>query len=381
MRSSCSEDSPGSGIPSALRSIPSLRSLSFVRSISMKPSHPMGASIAYSPECVKGEFSEVGLPLYGVFGSLPTLLVFAWAFTPRPSLLEHLPSHLLHLAFGVHLHIPACACLLGYLVGYLIRLTFSVLVRISPRTRILGYPLCEVLVGGLGIHARPLQGHVLHHDLSGLRRLLCLLAYLLCYVIRRLHGLHGWRRLHGRHRLHGFQRVFPHAGQRARLDVAPLDPPLNLFGPALGLPCLPLLIAYAHLLCLPHWCRACRLLALCHARYILLLLGTPWGYAQALLRTLLGALLTFGEGKYCELRHNGVLRSSPPEVATSRCALGGSSASQTPHLLHDGRRERGAGGPQAGAPESTGSGGELPMSKTLGGPSFAGLRPLSWLSR
>src|SRR5215211_3700301 len=208
----------------------------------------------------------------------------AWAFTPGLSLLEHLPSHLLHLAFGVHLHIPACARLLGYLVGYLIRLTFSVLVRISPRTRILGYPLCEVLVGGLGIHARPLQGHVLHHDLSGLRRLLCLLAYLLCYVIRRLHGLHGWHRLHGRHRLHGFQRVFPLAGQRARLDVAPLDPPLNLFGPArgivcprrdlfadlpirpahglvdpaLGLPCLPLLIAYAHLLCLPHWCGACR---------------------------------------------------------------------------------------------------------------------------
>src|SRR5215208_3625912 len=177
MRSSCSEDSPGSGIPSALRSIPSLRSLSFVRSISMKPSHPMGASIAYSPECVGGEFSEVGVPLYGVLGSLPTLLVFAWAFTPGLSLLEHLPSHLLHLAFGVHLHIPACARLLGYLVGYLIRLAFSVLVWISPRSCLFGYPLPQVLMCSLGIHAGLLQRHILHHDFPCLRRSLGFFAH------------------------------------------------------------------------------------------------------------------------------------------------------------------------------------------------------------
>jgi alpha-galactosidase/6-phospho-beta-glucosidase family protein len=36
---------------------------------------------------------------------------------------------------------------------------------------------------------------------------------------------------------------------------------------------------------------------------------------------------------------------------------------------------------QAGAPESTGSGRELPMSEMVRGPSFAGLRPSSWLSR
>jgi hypothetical protein len=58
VRSSCPEDSPGSGIPKALRGFPSLRSLSFLRSISMKPSHPMRASIAHSPVCVEG-FSDV----------------------------------------------------------------------------------------------------------------------------------------------------------------------------------------------------------------------------------------------------------------------------------------------------------------------------------
>src|SRR5215208_2305731 len=123
----------------------------------------------YLPKYLEGKFSEVGLPLYGVFGSLPTLLVFAWAFTPRLSLLEHLPSHLLHLAPGVPLHIPACARLLGYLVGYLIRLAFSVLVRISPRTCLFGYPLGEVLMCSLRIHAGLLQRHILHHHFPCLR--------------------------------------------------------------------------------------------------------------------------------------------------------------------------------------------------------------------
>src|SRR5829696_1208513 len=93
----------------------------------------------------------------------------SWAFTPRLSLLEHLPSHLLHLAFGVHLHIPACARLLGYLVGYLIRLALSVLVRISPRSCLFGYPLPEVLMCSLGIHAGLLQRHILHHHFPCLR--------------------------------------------------------------------------------------------------------------------------------------------------------------------------------------------------------------------
>src|SRR5215217_5672236 len=94
------------------------------------------------------------------------------------SLLEHLASHLLHLALGVHLHIPACARLLGYLVGYLVPLTFSVLVRISPRTCLFGYPLPEVLMCSLGIHAGLLQRHILHHDFPCFRRLLGFFAHL-----------------------------------------------------------------------------------------------------------------------------------------------------------------------------------------------------------
>src|SRR5215212_1466797 len=124
----------------------------------------------YLPKYLEGKFSEVGLPLYAVLGSLPTLLLaFAWTFTPRLSLLEHLASHLLHLAPGVHLHIPACARLLGYLVGYLIGLTFSVLGRISPRSCLFGYPLGEVLMCSLGIHAGLLQRHILHHRAPCLR--------------------------------------------------------------------------------------------------------------------------------------------------------------------------------------------------------------------
>src|ERR687898_2179049 len=142
----------------------------------------------YSPKYLEGEFSEVGLPPYGVFGSLPTLLLaFAWAFTPRLSLLEHLASHLLHLAPGVHLHIPACARLLGYLVGYLIRLAFSVLVRISPRSCLFGYSLGELLMCSLRIHAALLQRHILHHDFPCLRRSLGFFAHF-ARIIGRLHG-------------------------------------------------------------------------------------------------------------------------------------------------------------------------------------------------
>src|SRR5829696_5659149 len=68
----------------------------------------------------------------------------SWAFTPRLSLLEHLPSHLLRLAF-------------------------SVLVRISPRSCLFGYPLPEVLMCSLGIHAGLLQRHILHHHFPCLR--------------------------------------------------------------------------------------------------------------------------------------------------------------------------------------------------------------------
>jgi hypothetical protein len=47
IRSSCSEDLPGSGLPSALRSFPSRRSLSCRRSISMNPSQLISLSIAH----------------------------------------------------------------------------------------------------------------------------------------------------------------------------------------------------------------------------------------------------------------------------------------------------------------------------------------------
>jgi hypothetical protein len=71
MRSSCSAVSPGSGLPSALRSFPSLRSLSRWRSISMNLAYPMSASIAYSTKCVEGSFSEIRLALYGVLRRAP----------------------------------------------------------------------------------------------------------------------------------------------------------------------------------------------------------------------------------------------------------------------------------------------------------------------
>src|SRR5215204_4247162 len=60
MRSSCSFASPGSGIPKARRSFPSLRSLSCLCSICMNPSHPMHSIIVYSPECVE---ALLGCPL------------------------------------------------------------------------------------------------------------------------------------------------------------------------------------------------------------------------------------------------------------------------------------------------------------------------------
>src|SRR5215204_6771494 len=188
-----------------------------------------------------------------------------------PSVFEHLASHLFDLALGMHLHVPTCARVLGYLSGYFVRLPLGMLVRISPRASLFGYPLRKVFVRGLGIHTGPLQRHVLHHHFPCFRRLLCLFAYL-ARIIGRLHGYHGWRRLHGWHRLHGRHRVFPHAGQWSRLDVAPLDPPFDLFRPersfvcprcdhfpdvsirpahgiiypAFGFPLPALLLAYAH---------------------------------------------------------------------------------------------------------------------------------------
>src|SRR5215217_7246954 len=114
------------------------------------------------------------VPGRGILRSWTSALRSSWKLTHPSglrglSLLEHLASHLLHLALGVHLHILACARLLGYLVGYLIRLTFSVLVRISPRSCLLGYPLPEVIMCSLGIHAALLKRHILHHHFPCLR--------------------------------------------------------------------------------------------------------------------------------------------------------------------------------------------------------------------
>src|SRR4028119_234087 len=57
-------------------------------------------------------------------------------------------------------------------------LSFLLTSPAPARPRPCAPPLREVLLRGLGIHAGPLQGHVLHHDFPCLRRLSCLCAYL-----------------------------------------------------------------------------------------------------------------------------------------------------------------------------------------------------------
>src|ERR671910_203561 len=149
-----------------------------------------------------------------------------------PSVFVHLFRHLFHFAFGMHLHVPFGARIVGDLVRYLLCLALVVQVRITPGACVFGHPLRKIFFGLRRIYGHvTLQGHVLHHP-PGIRLLLGHLAR----VIGRLHRLHGFHRLHRLHGLHRLHRIFPEAGQRTRLDVALFDPPDNLAHPLVGRP-------------------------------------------------------------------------------------------------------------------------------------------------